>query len=56
MSLCQFTQGKTPEQIKGVWDMVYSSSDISVLWHFIFMLLTVGVVYGGIRKGIEILE
>jgi neurotransmitter:Na+ symporter, NSS family len=53
MSLCQFAQNKTPEQIKGIFDILYKSADINLFWHFIFMLLTVGVVYGGIRKGIE---
>ncbi len=53
MSLNQFTLGKTPEEIKNVWNIVYTSSDVSLFWFFIFILLTVGVVYGGIRKGIE---
>lgn len=53
LSVNQFTEGKTPEQIAGVFDTMYASGEISLFWHFIFMLLTVGVVYGGIRKGIE---
>lgn len=53
MSINQFTDGKTPEQIRQVFDIMYVSPDVNLLWHFIFMLLTVGVVYGGIRKGIE---
>lgn len=53
MSLSQFTEGKTPEEIKNVFNILYQSGDISIFWHFIFVLLTVGVVFGGIRKGIE---
>ncbi|HSW73402.1 MAG TPA: sodium-dependent transporter [Chlamydiales bacterium] len=53
MSLSQFTAGKTPEQIKGVFDLVFTSADINIFWHFLFMLLTIGVVYGGVKKGIE---
>ena len=53
MSLTHFTQGKTPEQIRNIFDILYSSGDINIFWHFVFMLMTIGVVYGGIRKGIE---
>ncbi len=53
MSLCQFTEGRSPEEIRNVFDLLYVSGDINVFWHGIFMLLTVGIVYGGIRKGIE---
>ncbi len=53
MSLNQFTLGKTPDQISQVFDLVYKSSEMSLFWHFIFMLMTIGVVFGGVRKGIE---
>jgi len=53
MSLNQFTANKTPEQIRDIFNVVYASSDINLFWHFIFILLNVGVVYAGIRKGIE---
>lgn len=53
MSLNSFTSGKTPDQIRGIFDVVFTSSDSNIFWHFLFMLLTIGVVYGGIRKGIE---
>ncbi len=53
MSLNNFTLGKTPEQIREVFSILYQSPDINLLWHFIFMLITAGVVYGGVRKGIE---
>ncbi len=53
MSLNQFTIGKTPEEIRSIFDIVYTSSDLSIFWLFLFILLNVGVVYNGIRKGIE---
>lgn len=53
MSINHFTAGKTPEQIHGIFDTLYVSGDINIFWLFIFLLMNVGVVYGGIRKGIE---
>ncbi|MGE0198855.1 MAG: sodium-dependent transporter [Simkaniaceae bacterium] len=53
MSLNQFYQGKTPDQIRSIFDTVYVSPDMNIFWLFIFILLNVGVVFGGIRKGIE---
>jgi len=53
MSLNHFTAGRTPEQISGIFKIVYSSADINLFWNFIFILLNIGVLYGGIRKGIE---
>lgn len=53
MSLNQFTENLSPAQINHVFDTMYTSGDINVFWHFVFMLLTIGVVYGGVRKGIE---
>ncbi|NGX52202.1 MAG: hypothetical protein KR126chlam5_00497 [Candidatus Anoxychlamydiales bacterium] len=53
MSLSNFTAGKTPDQIKAIFNTVYISGDINIFWLFIFMLMTAGVVYGGIKKGIE---
>ncbi|NGX36654.1 MAG: hypothetical protein K1000chlam1_01506 [Candidatus Anoxychlamydiales bacterium] len=53
MSLSNFTAGKTPEEIKGIFDILYVSGDINIFWLFIFLLMTIAVVFGGIRKGIE---
>ena len=53
MSLIHFTAGRTPEQIGAVFDTLYISSDINLFWAFAFILINLGVVYGGIRKGIE---
>jgi NSS family neurotransmitter:Na+ symporter len=53
MSLNNFTANKTPEEIKNIFTILFQSGDINVFWHLIFMLMTVGVVYCGVRKGIE---
>ncbi len=53
MSLSNFTANRTPDQIKDIFNTLYISGDINIFWLFIFMLMTVGVVFGGIKKGIE---
>lgn len=53
MSLANFSQGKTPEEIRAIWDLVYTSGGTSLLWQGFFLAMSGGVVYGGIRKGIE---
>lgn len=53
MSLNQFYIGKTPEQIKQVFTILYESPSINLLWLAIFILINIGVIYSGVRKGIE---
>ncbi len=53
MSLNQFTINRTPAEISGLFDTLFASGEINVFWHCIFMIMTVGVVYAGVRKGIE---
>lgn len=53
MSMSQFYLHRTPEEIAGTFDILSSSGDITLFWHFLFTGLTVIVVYGGIRQGIE---
>lgn len=53
MSLNQFYEGKSAEQISKIYDLLVQSGDITLFWHFAFSALTVGVVYLGIRHGIE---
>ena len=53
LSLTKFTEGKTPEQIRSVFDTLQASGDINLFWTFIFLLFNIGVVCGGVRKGIE---
>lgn len=53
MSLCNFTTGKSAAEISGTFDTLYFAPGMNLLWLFVFLALTCGVVYCGIRKGIE---
>lgn len=53
MSLTQFYKNMTSEQISAVFDILASSADITLFWHFLFTVLTAAVVYRGVRQGIE---
>ncbi|MBA3722573.1 MAG: sodium-dependent transporter [Parachlamydiaceae bacterium] len=53
MSLSQFYKNMTAKEISGVFDILASSADITLFWHFLFTALTAAVVYRGIRQGIE---
>jgi NSS family neurotransmitter:Na+ symporter len=53
MSLNQFYRGMTSQEISGVYDILSSSGDITLFWHFLFMAINVGVVYQGVRAGVE---
>lgn len=53
LCLNQFYIDKTPSEIEAIFNILASSGDITLFWHFLFTALTVGVVYPGIRNGIE---
>lgn len=53
MSLNQFYQGKSPQEIANIFETLSASGDITLFWHFMFTALTVAVVYPGVRHGIE---
>ncbi|NNE44642.1 MAG: sodium-dependent transporter, partial [Gemmatimonadetes bacterium] len=50
---------KTPEQIAAIFSNsadnpgVYENARLNLAWHIAFMTLTVGIVIGGIQKGLE---
>ncbi|HUU01212.1 MAG TPA: sodium-dependent transporter [Myxococcota bacterium] len=53
MSICDFMADKSPEQISSLFDKLYVAGDVNLFWHTLFMLLTIGIVFGGVQKGIE---
>lgn len=53
MSVAGVFSGKSAEQIGGYFGTLYAAGDINVFWHFLFMVTTLGVVLGGVTKGIE---
>ena len=53
MSVSHFFENRSPDEITNTFNVLYTSADINIFWHAIFMLLVIGVVYGGIKGGIE---
>ncbi|MCK4934131.1 MAG: sodium-dependent transporter, partial [Simkaniaceae bacterium] len=53
MSVNQFAVNKSPEEIKNIFETLFASPGINVFWLVIFVLLNIGVLIGGVRKGIE---
>lgn len=53
MSLSQSFQNRSAAEVGAMFDLLATSGDISIFWHFLFTLMTIAVVYPGIRHGIE---
>lgn len=53
MSLNEFYKGRSPDEIATIYNILVSSGDISLFWQWAFILLTMAVVYPGVRQGIE---
>lgn len=53
MSLNKFSAGKTPEQIQETFDILSSSPGVTVLWLALYLLINLGIVCSGVKKGIE---
>ena len=43
----------SPEMITAQYDAMVADPWISILWHTVFMVLTIAIVAGGVQKGIE---
>lgn len=52
-SLAGFYSGRSVEQVGMIFDVLSKSGSINILWHGIFTLITMGIVLGGVKKGIE---
>lgn len=53
MSLMQFTKGRSAEEIQNTFSIMNQAADINLFWLFLFLLINVGVVLSGVKKGIE---
>jgi neurotransmitter:Na+ symporter, NSS family len=53
LSLTQSFANRSPQEISGAFSVLQQATDINLFWHAIFMLITMGVVYQGVRAGIE---
>ncbi|MEZ4601495.1 MAG: sodium-dependent transporter [Syntrophotaleaceae bacterium] len=45
--------GLPPETIEGLFDGLIGDGPRQILWHLVFILLCLGIVIGGVQKGIE---
>jgi len=45
--------GKAAETIEGMFGGLIADGPRQILWHFVFVLLCLGIVIGGVQKGIE---
>ncbi len=53
LSVTGFGDVGDPQQIAGLFGKLYASAPLNLFWHFAFMALTVGIVIGGVKGGIE---
>ncbi len=53
MSLNGVYQTSSPEEISAAFTTLSHSGSITVLWHFLFTLITASIVISGVRQGIE---
>lgn len=53
MSLVDFSAHKSPTEIRATFDILLHTGDINMLFTTLFLGLTTGIVYKGIREGIE---
>ena len=53
MSLGNFSHGKTPDEIQMVFEILNNSPWINLFWFGLFLLINLGIVSSGIKKGIE---
>jgi NSS family neurotransmitter:Na+ symporter len=52
-SLAGSFSGQPAEAIEGMFGSLIGDGPRQILWHFIFVLLSLGIVIGGVQKGIE---
>ncbi|MCH9612924.1 MAG: hypothetical protein S4CHLAM102_14240 [Chlamydiia bacterium] len=53
MSLMGAFKGLDIAQVKEKFEVLAGSADVALLWHFVFTLITMCIVFSGVRKGIE---
>ena len=53
LSIRNFNGATNPEIISGFFGALYSNGWVNLFWHAIFMSITISVILGGVKKGIE---
>ncbi len=46
--------GKTPDEIGAMFGAAHANEELNVIWHIVFMGLTMSIVVAGIKQGIEL--
>ena len=54
ISLTDSFTGKSPEEISNTFTTLFESAKLNLFWHTLFMAITIAIVMGGIRRGIEL--
>ncbi|OUU20280.1 MAG: sodium-dependent transporter [Planctomycetia bacterium TMED53] len=52
-SMTQGFAGMNADEIGNAFSTLFADGDANIRWHLIFMVLTIGVILGGIQKGVE---
>lgn len=53
MSLTQFSAGRSADEIRGAFDILFGAPGLNIVGLVAFLAMTAGVVYQGVQKGIE---
>ena len=53
LSLSGQIVGLGPEGVQSLFGALFTSNGLNLFWHTVFMATTIGVVWGGVSKGIE---
>lgn len=53
MTLTQFYSGRSPDEIRSTFDILFQSPGLNIVGQVAFLAITAGVVYKGVREGIE---
>lgn len=53
MSLSSVYHKLSSAELTSVFDKLSGSGSITLFWHFVFTLITMGIVISGVRKGVE---
>ncbi len=53
MSLNKFSEGKSPQEIQETFSLLAQSPGITLMWFALYLLINLGIICSGIKKGIE---
>ena len=53
LSVTNAFSGMTPDEVGSVFGGLFVNGRLNLIWHLVFMLMTIGIVLGGVRGGVE---